>query len=93
MADADSHILLLYDYVENMLELRAPHRDAHLERIKAGRDAGQIVMAGALGDPPTGGALVFNGVGPEEVAQFVRDDPYMKAGLITNWRAEPWKVL
>jgi hypothetical protein len=30
MADPESHILLLYDYVEDMLDRRMPHREAHL---------------------------------------------------------------
>ncbi len=93
MADPDSHILLLYDYVEDMVDRRAPHREAHLARITEQREAGRVVMAGALGDPPLGGALVFKGVDPEQVDRFARDDPYMKAGLITAWRAQPWKLV
>ncbi len=93
MADPDSHILLLYDYVEDVLERRAPHRGAHLEKVTAQREAGNLVMAGALGDPPIGGALVFKGVDPEYVEEFVRDDPYVKAGLVTAWRAQPWKLV
>ena len=93
MADPDSHILLLYDYVEDMVDRRTPHREAHLARITEQRDAGRLVMAGALGDPPLGGALVFKGVDPEQVERFARDDPYMKAGLITAWRAQPWKLV
>jgi uncharacterized protein len=93
MVDADSHVLLLYDYVENMPERRGPYREAHLARILAEREAGRIVMAGALGDPPIGGALVFRGVDAEEMEAFVSDDPYMQAGLITSWRARPWKLI
>jgi len=93
MAEPDSHILLLYDYVEDMVDRRAPHREAHLARITEQREAGRVVMAGALGDPPLGGALVFKGVDPEQVERFARDDPYMKAGLITAWRAQPWKLV
>jgi uncharacterized protein len=93
MADPDSHILLLYDYVEDVLERRAPHRAAHLEKVTQQREAGTLVMAGALGDPPIGGALVFKGVDPEHVEQFVRDDPYVKAELVTAWRAQPWKLV
>jgi uncharacterized protein len=93
MADPDTHILLLYDYVEDMLEQRGPHRAAHLEKITQQRGAGNLVMAGALGDPPIGGALVFKGVDPEYVEEFVRDDPYVKAGLVTAWRAQPWRLV
>ncbi len=93
MADADAHILLLYDYVEDMADRRTPYREAHLARITEQQAAGNLVMAGALGDPPIGGALVFKGVGPEQVDAFAHDDPYMKAGLITAWRAQPWKLV
>jgi uncharacterized protein YciI len=93
MADPDTHILLLYDYVEDMLEQRGPHRAAHLEKITQQRETGNLVMAGALGDPPIGGALVFKGVDPEYVEEFVRDDPYVKAGLVTAWRAQPWRLV
>jgi uncharacterized protein len=93
MADPDGHILVLYDYVEDMLDRRMPHRDAHLAKIIQQREAGNLVMAGALGDPPIGGALVFKGLDADAVEEFVRDDPYMKAGLITAWRAQPWKLV
>jgi len=88
-----AHHLLLYEYVENMLERRGPHREAHLDRIRAERDAGRIVMAGALGDPPTGAAIVFRGVAPEQIETFVHADPYVKAELVTGWRIAPWKLV
>jgi hypothetical protein len=51
-------------------------------------------MAGALGDPPHGGAFVF---GPEakqeQIEEFVRADPYIEAGLVTDWRIEVWNVV
>ncbi len=87
------HHLLLYDYVENMAELRAPYRDAHLERIAAERDAGRITIAGALGDPPTGAAIVFKGATDEQIEEFVRGDPYVQAGLVTAWRIQPWNLV
>ena len=64
-----THHLLLYEYVADMLERRGPYRQEHLARIRAERDAGRIVMAGALGDPPSGGAIVFRGVEPEQIEQ------------------------
>ena len=41
-------------------------------------------MAGPLGDPPTGAAIVFRGVGPDSIEGFVNDDPYVKADLVTR---------
>ena len=76
-----------------MLERRVPYREAHLARIASERKRGRIVMAGALGDPPSGAAIVFKGVEHEAVKEFVHGDPYVEAGLVTRWRIEPWKVV
>jgi len=89
----DDHHLLLYDYVPDMAERRGPYREAHLRRIRAGQDEGRIVMAGALGDPPHGAAIVFKGATGQEIEQFVQDDPYVEADLVTKWYIERWKVV
>jgi uncharacterized protein YciI len=89
---ADDHHLLLYDYVQDMAERREPYREAHLMRIRAGQDEGRIVMAGALGDPPHGAAIVFKGATRNEIEQFVSDDPYVEAELVTKWYIERWKL-
>jgi uncharacterized protein YciI len=89
----EGHLLLLYEYVTDMADRRGPHRAAHLERIRAEQDAGRVTMAGALGDPPSGGAIVFKGVAREHVEQFVDADPYVKAGLVTAWRLESWTLV
>jgi uncharacterized protein YciI len=87
------HHVLFYDYVGDVLERRAQYREAHLARIHAERDAGRIVMAGALGDPPSGAAIVFEGVEQDEIEEFARTDPYVEGGLVTSWRVEPWNLL
>jgi uncharacterized protein len=87
------HHILFYDYVDDVAERRGPYREAHLERIRLGRESGRIVMAGALGDPPHGAAFVFRDVAPELIAGFVREDPYVQAGLVTDWRVERWNLV
>ena len=91
--DAEAHHLLLYDYVADVAERRGPYREAHLARIASERERGHVVMAGALGDPPRGAAFVLKGLGPEQIEEFVRADPYVGAGLVTSWRLEPWKLV
>jgi len=93
MADPIPHHILFYEYVENMAERRIPHREAHLAKILAEREAGRVVMAGALGNPPHGGAIVFKGVEPEEIEAFVDSDPYVTAGLVTSHRIERWNII
>lgn len=87
------HHILFYDYVDDVLERRAPYREGHLARITAEREAGRIVMAGALGDPPHGAAIVFRDVDPAEIEAFVTADPYVEGGLVTDWRIERWAVV
>ncbi len=93
MSKRATHHILFYDYVADMVERRDPYRQAHLDRLAAQREAGKIVMAGALGDPPHGAAIVFRGVSPEEIEAFALADPYVEADLVTDRRIEPWNVV
>jgi uncharacterized protein YciI len=87
------HRILFYDYVGDILERRAPHREAHLEHVRVTRAAGGLIMAGALGDPPHGAAFVFHSADPDAIEAFVQSDPYAQAGLVQSWRIEPWNVV
>ncbi len=92
MADEDTY-LLLYTYVEDMADRRGPYREAHLAAIRAERDAGHITQAGALGTPPTGGAIVWKGVTREDIEAFTAADPYVANGLVTAQRIERWNLV
>jgi uncharacterized protein YciI len=81
--------LLLYDYVENIVERRAPHRAEHLELIGEWIADGRAVAGGATGDPPQGALIVFR----EGAEAFAAIDPYVREGLVTSWRVEPWTVV
>lgn len=83
--------LLIYDYVEDIVEKRAPHRPAHLELVGGWVEDGRVVGGGATGDPPSGALIVFRESGSPE--EFVELDPYVREGLVTAWRVEPWTVV
>jgi uncharacterized protein YciI len=83
--------VLFYEYVADIVERRPPHREAHLSLIRAGKDDGRILMAGPLGDPPHGAAIVFAEREPAEA--FPQADPYVANGLVTAWRVEPWTIV
>ena len=87
------HQVLLYDFVENALEARAPHRAEHLALIARYVEEGTIAMAGALGDPPHGGLVVFPGDDPAPAERFAAEDPYVREGVVVSWRVEPWTVV
>jgi uncharacterized protein len=86
------HHILFYDYVEDIVERRGPYREAHLARIGTEREAGRVVLAGALGDPPHGAAIVFKDVEPAAIEAFAAEDPYVTAGLVTARRIERWNA-
>ena len=88
-----THQILFYDYVEDILDRRGPYREAHLAGIRAEREAGRVLMAGALGDPPHGAAIVFGDVERAAIEAFASSDPYVEAGLVLAWRVEPWNVV
>lgn len=95
---AERRWILFYDYVGDIVVRREPHRDAHLARIHAAVADGRVLAAGALGDPPTGAAIVFAPAGPEAAAAAAADawaaeDPYVLAGLVTARRVVPWTVV
>jgi uncharacterized protein YciI len=92
MTETGPHHLLFYDYVEDIVERRAPHREAHLAHARTYKD-GRLVAGGAVGDPPHGGVLVFRVDDAAEVEAFAREDPYVREGLVTAWRVEPWNVV
>jgi hypothetical protein len=87
------YYILLYKTVENYVERRAPYRDAHLAYANAAHERGELVMAGALDEPADSAVLVFKGEGPSAAEKFAQNDPYVKDGLITEWKVRPWTVV
>ena len=92
MTDSDT-FLLLYTYVPDIVDRRGPYREAHLANIAAEKEAGRVILAGAIGSPPSGGAFVFQGVAPAHIEKFIAQDPYVEAGLVTEKRIEPWNLV
>ncbi len=80
--------ILFYEYVADIVERRGPHREAHLARINQWRDDGKLLLAGAVGKPPHGAAIVFDVDDPAEVERFADEDPYVIAELVSERRIE-----
>ena len=85
------HQVLIYDYVENAVEVRGPFRDDHLGLISDWKADGRLVAAGATGDPPSGAILVLRE--GEDARAFVDADPYVQNGVVRDWRVEPWNLV
>jgi uncharacterized protein YciI len=80
-------------YVDDVLERRAPHREEHLELIRSWKDDGRLLMAGPLGDPPSGAAFVFKVDDPSELDEFVAADPYVANGIVTSHSVARWTLV
>jgi len=93
MSEPVAHHCLFYDYVEDVVEKRAPLRADHLALAREWKADGRLVMAGALGDPPHGGLLVFLVDDPARIEEFVAADPYVRGGIVTGHRVVPWSVV
>jgi uncharacterized protein YciI len=91
--DPKAYWLLLYDYVEDYVERRAPFRQAHLDLAQQAYDRGELVLAGALADRPFGAVLVFAAADASVAEDFARADPYVNEGVVTSWRVRPWNVV
>lgn len=87
------HSLLLYDYVPDIAERRAPFREAHLALIRETHGRGVLLMAGALVEPVDGAVLVFATEDRSVVEDFVANDPYVREGLVTAWRIRRWNLV
>jgi uncharacterized protein YciI len=91
--DALPHYLLIYDVVPDYVERRVPLREEHLALARAAQARGEFVMGGALADPVDGAVLVFRGESPAVAEAFAQADPYVRAGLVTEWRVRHWNVV
>lgn len=83
------HFLLIYDVGPDFVQRRDAHRQEHLALAWRAAATGELLLAGAL-EPPTEQAfLLFRGA-REAAERFARADPYVRHGLVTQWRVKQW---
>ena len=87
------YFLLFYDYVENIIERRAPYREAHLALVRGYVDRGELVLGGAFANPADGAVLAFKVDERATIEEFVERDPYVVNQLVTAWRIREWTVV
>ena len=87
------HFLLQYETAPEYLKRRGEFRSAHLALAWAAHDRGEMLLAGAIGDPVEGAVLLFQGENGDAAERFARADPYVANGLIRNWRVLPWTTV
>jgi uncharacterized protein YciI len=87
------HYLLFYEVVPDYVERRAAFRAEHLEHARAAERRGELLLGGALADPVDAALLLFAAPSSEVVERFACEDPYVRAGLVRNWRVRAWTTV
>ena len=84
---------LIYTVVEDYMARRPQYRADHLLLAREASERGELVLAGALGDPPDRALLIFRGEDASAAEAFAARDPYVRNGLVSHWEVQPWAVV
>jgi uncharacterized protein YciI len=87
------HYLLMYDVVDDYVQRRAPLRSAHIALARDAVARGELVLGGALASPADGVVLLFKGDSPKAAEAFATADPYVRNGLVKQWRVREWTTV
>jgi len=87
------HYVLIYDLAPDYLARRPEFRAEHLALAWKRVERGELMLGGAVGDPVESALLVFHCDSPDVPAEFARDDPYVKNGLVKQWKVRPWSTV
>ena len=87
------YFVLIYYVVDGFVSRRTPFREAHLQLVREANRRGELLLAGALGDPVDRALLVFRGEDRSIAEDFAGNDPYVINGLVTRWEVQPWAVV
>ena len=81
--------ILWGSYCDNVLEKRAPYRQAHLDRLNELKQSGVVITIGPTKDL----TMVFGVYEAEDEAaarQYVEEDPYWQHGIWTEYHLKEW---
>ena len=87
------HWLLRYEVAPDYPARRGEYRAAHLALAWAAAERGELLLGGAVGEPPSEALLLFAGDDPGVAERFAAADPYVAAGLVTRWVVMPWATV
>jgi uncharacterized protein YciI len=87
------YALFYREVVPDFIARRGIYREEHLGLARAAHARGELVLAGALAEPPDGALLVFRSENQAPVEDFVSKDPYVLNGLVKRWEIRPWTVV
>jgi uncharacterized protein YciI len=87
-----NYYALIYYYVEDYLTRRTQFREEHLKRANDLHNLGQLILAGVFSDPPYQALLIFKVQDKSVIEDFIKNDPYVKNGIVTKWEIKEMMV-
>jgi uncharacterized protein YciI len=88
-----NYYLLTYYVVDDYITRRVPYREEHLRLALEALARGELILGGALTNPADKAVLVFRSQDKSSVEAFVRNDPYVRNGIVTQWEIRDWNVV
>ena len=87
------HYLLFYEVADDYITRRAPLRSVHLNYARPFVERGELVLGGALANPPDAAILLFRTDAATDVEAFAQADPYVTGGLVKRWWVREWTTV
>lgn len=87
------HYLLIYELSPDYLEKRGAYRDEHLKLAWESQNSGELILGGALQEPSDQAYLLFKSDSISAAEEFAKQDPYVKNGVVVNWKVRPWMTV
>lgn len=88
-----AYFMLIYDVIDDYVNLRASFRERHLGYAMAAKERGELLLGGALANPVDKAFLLFRGPDRRVAEEFARNDPYVTNGLVGRWEVREWTVV
>ena len=87
------HYMLFYEVSDDYITRRTQYRAAHLQSAWGANERGELVLGGALANPPDMAILLFKGESPEVAERFAKADPYVLNGVVKRWYVREWTTV
>jgi len=87
------HYLLTYELADDYLQRREQFRAEHLKLAWDAVERGELLLAGAAGEPAGSALLVFTIDAPAIAEAFAAADPYVRHGLVKCWTVRKWHTV
>jgi uncharacterized protein YciI len=87
-----NYYALIYHYIDDYMTRRTQFREEHLKRANDLHKRDQLILAGIFSDPPYQALLIFKVEDKSVIEDFVKNDPYMKNGIVTKWEIKEMMV-